>query len=79
MVEHQLIIINLEYSVGVQYTAAENINEPYPQLRHEIKMASVVWGLCTESLWRCYRFAMNDIKKSKNISGEASVYTIIQC
>ena len=42
-----------------------NPNEPYPQLRHEIK--------CTESLWRCYRFAMNDIKKSKNLSGEAYI------
>ena len=48
-------------------------NEPYPQLRHEIKMASVVWGLCTENLWRCYRFAMNDIKKSKNLSGEVYI------
>ena len=36
-------------------------------------MASVVWGLCTEILWRCYRFAMNDIQKSKNISGEAYI------
>ena len=34
-------------------------------------MAAIVGGLCTESLWRGYRFAMNDIKKSKNISGEA--------
>ena len=30
-------------------------------------------GLCTDSLWRGYRFAMNDIKKSKNISGEAYI------
>ena len=48
-------------------------NEPYPQLRHKIKMAAIVGGLCTESLWRGYRFAMNDIKKSKNISGEAYI------
>ena len=48
-------------------------NEPYPQLRHKIKMAAIVGGLCTESLWRGYRFAMNDIKKSKNISGEAEI------
>ena len=34
-------------------------------------MAVIVGGLCTESLWRGYCFAMNDIKKSKNISGEA--------
>ena len=45
--------------------------EPYPQLRHKIKMAAISGGLCTEILWRGYRFAMNDIKKSKNISGEA--------
>ena len=31
------------------------------------------WGLCTEILWRGYRFAMNGIKKSKNISGEAYI------
>ena len=30
-------------------------------------------GLCTDSLWRGYRFAMNNIKKSKNISGEAYI------
>ena len=34
-------------------------------------MAAIVGGLCTESLWGGYRFAMNDIKKSKNISDEA--------
>ena len=48
-------------------------SNPYPQLRHEIKMASIVWGLCTESLWRGYRFVMNDSKKSKNLSGEAYI------
>ena len=26
-------------------------NEPYPQLRHKIKMAAIGGGLCTESLW----------------------------
>ena len=36
-------------------------------------MAAIVGGLCTESLWRGYRFAMNDIKKFKNISGEAYI------
>ena len=46
---------------------------PYPQLRHKIKMAAIVGGLCTGSLWRGYRFAMNDIKKFKNISGEAYI------
>ena len=30
-------------------------------------------GLYTEILWRGYRFAMNDIKKSKIISGEAYI------
>ena len=44
---------------------------PYPQLSHKIKMAAICGGLCTEILWRGYRFAMNDIKKFKNISGEA--------
>ena len=34
-------------------------------------MAAILGGLCTGSLWRGYRFAMNDIKKSKNISDEA--------
>ena len=48
-------------------------NEPYPQLRHKIKMAMIGGGLCTEILWRGYHFAMNDIKKSKNISGEAYI------
>ena len=28
-----------------------NMNEPYPQLRHKIKMAAIGGGLCTESLW----------------------------
>ena len=46
---------------------------PYPQLRHKIKMVAIVEGLCTESLWRGYCFTMNDIKKSKNISGEAYI------
>ena len=32
-------------------------------------------GLCTESLWRGYRFAMNDMK-SKNISGEAYIQSL---
>ena len=36
-------------------------------------MAAIVGALCTDSLWRGYRFAMNDIKKSKNISGEAYI------
>ena len=36
-------------------------------------MAAIVGALCTGSLWRGYRFAMNDIKKSKNISGEAYI------
>ena len=36
-------------------------------------MAAIVGGLCTDSLWRGYRFAMNDIKKYKNISGEADI------
>ena len=36
-------------------------------------MAMIGGGLCTEILWRGYRFAMNDIKKSKNISGEAYI------
>ena len=49
------------------------LNGPYPQLRHKIKMAVIVGGLCTESLWRGYHFTMNDIKKSKNISGEACI------
>ena len=48
-------------------------NGPYPKLRHKIKMAAIGGGLCTEILWRGYRFAMNDIKKSKNISGEAYI------
>ena len=26
--------------------------EPYPQLRHNIKMAALWWGQCTESIWR---------------------------
>ena len=47
--------------------------KPYPKLRHKIKMAAIVGGLCTDSLWRGYRFAMNNIKKSKNISGEAYI------
>ena len=34
-------------------------------LIHKIKMAAIGGGLCTEVLWRGYRFAMNDIKKSK--------------
>ena len=37
------------------------------------KNGSDMWGLCTEILWRGYRFAMNDIKKSKNTSGEAYI------
>ena len=41
-------------------------------LIHKIKMAAIGGGLCTEVL-RGYRFAMNDIKKSKNISGEAYI------
>ena len=49
------------------------MNGPYPQLRHKIKMAAIVGGLYTDYLWRGYRFAMNDIKKSKNISGEAYI------
>ena len=36
-------------------------------------MAVIGGGLCTEILWRGYRFAMNDIKKSKTISGEAYI------
>ena len=36
-------------------------------------MAAIVGRLRTDSLWRGYRFAMNDIKKSKNISGEAYI------
>ena len=36
-------------------------------------MAAIVGGLCTDNLWRGYRFTMNDIKKSKNISGEAYI------
>ena len=36
-------------------------------------MAAIVGGFCTGSLWRDYRFAMNNIKKSKNISGEANI------
>ena len=36
-------------------------------------MAAIGGGLCTEILWRGYRFAMNGIKKSKNISGEAYI------
>ena len=40
------------------------LNGPYLQLRLKIKMAAIFGGLCTESLWRGYRFAMNDIKKS---------------
>ena len=57
--------------VFVDYTPLANaviifVNyEPYPQLRHKIKMAAIVGGLCTDSLWRGYCFAMNDIKKSK--------------
>ena len=27
-------------------------NEPYPQLRHDIKMAALWGGQCIESLWR---------------------------
>ena len=38
-------------------------------------MAAIVWGVCTEILWRGYHFAMNDIKKPKNISGEAYIQT----
>ena len=48
-------------------------NEPYLRLCHKIKMAMIGGGLCTEILWRGYRFAMNDIKKSKNVSGEAYI------
>ena len=51
-------------------TVLRDSYEPYPQLRHKIKMAAIV---CTEILWRGYCFAMNDIKKSKNISGEAYI------
>ena len=36
-------------------------------------MAAIGGGLCTEILWRGYRFAMNNIKKSKNISDEACI------
>ena len=50
-----------------------HLSRPFPQLRHKIKMAAIVGALCTGSLWRGYRFAMNDIKKSKNISGEAYI------
>ena len=46
---------------------------PYPQLRHKIKMLVIGGGICTEIPWRSYRFAMNDIKKPKNISGEAYI------
>ena len=46
-------------------------NGPYLQLCHKIKMAAIFGRLCTESLWRGYRFVVNDIKKFKNISGEA--------
>ena len=49
-------------------------NGPYLQLCHKIKMAAIFGGLCIESLWKGYHFAMNDIKKSTNISGEA--YTV---
>ena len=37
------------------------------------KKGVIVRGICTGSLLRGYRFAMNDIKKSKNISGEAYI------
>ena len=36
-------------------------------------MVAIFGGLCIESLWRGYCFAMNDIKKSKNISGKAYI------
>ena len=38
-------------------------------------MVAIGGGLCTEILWRrrSYHFAMNDIKKSKSISGEAYI------
>ena len=49
------------------------VNEPYPQLHQKIKMAAIWVGLCTENLWRGYRFAMVDIKKSEDISGEAYI------
>ena len=32
-----------------------------------------MWGTCIEILWRGHRFAMNNIKKFKNILGEAYV------
>ena len=38
--------------------------DPYPQLHRKIKLAVICGGLCTEILWRGYRFAMNHIKKS---------------
>ena len=59
--------------MNYNYNNPDTYNEPYPQLCHKIKMAAIDGGLCTESLWGGYRFAMNDIKKSKNISGEAYI------
>ena len=49
-------------------------NERYPQLRHKIKMASIVWGLCTEWYWDRWRLAMiTFIYCSK---GEGEVYIL---
>ena len=36
-------------------------------------MAAIVWGLCTESLWRGLRFAMIDMKKFEDVSGEVYI------
>ena len=45
-------------------------NGPYPQLRHKIKMAAIVGGLCTGNLWggQCYT-----IRNPKIFSGEAYI------
>ena len=40
----------------------------------KIKMAAIVGGLCTESLWRGYSVLLIGMKKFEDISGEAYVY-----
>ena len=36
-------------------------------------MAAIVWGPCTENLWRGLHFTMINMKKSEDIPGEAYI------
>ena len=46
------------------------LNKPYPQLRHKIKMAQRVWVLCTQNLWRELHFEILTMKNAGFHSGE---------